>query len=527
MNKKPDRVPIGKPFSWKNINSNTKNTYKKDENPKLMKHKITKTIIGKPFSSVKRRIKLEPIIPFNSIVKKNGLYTGPTLITNELRDELISQHTQTLEHALMSDPFIAKNWETLQTQSSIPQDNISTPLNLKYKIEIFQGIAYPYPEYADFLQEKSCNLVSLGEIEHRTCVGVNKHIIRTGKETFYNDIVSYCSDQNIGTAVPRDIPIHQKIEITKFKTEFITKVRPSVMMFKNISSESYVNNEYLQSTLTEDFRTNLTVVLTTKDINDPDTVIISSIIILNNGDTENKEQKNGTQYIEVIANNPNIKVYPYLKSSAISVLFTLVRETTILSSYMPTRNTFRKFPVESESRESVGRSPLYQFIYNYLTYCAINGSKPLGTAINTVSNFRTLSLSAISWEVAYIYSKLGFVPTSTKSDGYIHMELDISSVSHLLNVNRVGFLFSLLQEMSLEKLTDRSTDQLIAEIGTLIGKNRGVYEKSVSVLGVRGKKTVSLSSISFGKRKHKLNHTKKTKTQNRKKNNKTKKRKHN
>lgn len=527
MNKPLDRTPIKKPFSWKtrNPNTNAKQAYRKaDDEPKLMRNKITKTLINKPFTNIAQTRK-PPYIPTFSSIPKSNLYKGPTLITNEMRDELINQHTHTLEQTLMNDPFIAKNWETLESASSMgTQDNISSVSNLRYKIEIFQGTEYPYPEYADFLHEKSCNLVSFGEIERRTCVGVTKHLIETGTEPLYTDIVSYCDDQDIGNPIPRDIPILQRIEIAKFKTETVTRIRPSVSTFKEIETESDVDKIYLRSRLTKDFRTNLTVVLTTKDINDPDTILISSIIILHNGDSENSAINNGNQYIEVIANNPNIDMYPYLKSSAVSVLFTLVRETTILSSYMPNRNTFGRLPMESRSVESGGHSPMYQFIYNYLTYCATNGSKPLGSAINTVSNFRTLSLSAISWEVAYIYSKLGFVPTNIDPDGYIDMELDISSVSHLLNVNRIGFLFSLLQEMSLERLTDGDTERLIAEIGTLIGQNREVYERSISVLGVPGKKTASMSSISFGGKKHKRNRKTKSKKM---KNNKTKKRKYN
>lgn len=511
MKKILDRTPIGKPFSWKlktNINTNISSNTKKSYTKKNSENRLRKIRINKPFSYVKSKKPVTYVEP-SSIISNIGLYKGPTLITHEMRNELISGHAETLETALMNDPFIAENWDNLRERAiSVPQENISSsnPLNLKYNIEIFQGSEYPYPEYVDFLYDKSCNLLGIGEIERRTCVGVNRSLITSGTEPFYNEIIDYCSKQNIGNPIDKNpIPIEQQLQIAKFKTETVQVIRPSVSSFKEVRSSSSVNAVYINAHLTKKFKTNLTVVLTTRDEHKPNAVIISSIIILNNGDSSNYTARNGKQEIDVIANNPRIEKYKYLKSSAVSVLFTLIRDTTILSSYLPNQNEISRFNLGTIPEQIQGRSPMYQFIHSYLSYCAVYGSKPTA---NVVCNFNKLSLMAVSWEVAYIYNKLGFVAKEINSYGFVVMEIDISTMPHISNINRVGFLFSLLQELSLERLTNGDTELLIREIGTLVSRNREFYERGTNLLGVPGRKTVSLSSVAKGKRRKRRKTTK-------------------
>ena len=71
----------------------------------------------------------------------------------------------------------------------------------------------------------------------------------------------------------------------------------------------------------------------TKDISGTD--YITSLIILNNGNANEPNQDNNTQCIDVIANNPKASTIPFLRSTAMALLFTTIRDTTILSSYIP------------------------------------------------------------------------------------------------------------------------------------------------------------------------------------------------
>lgn len=423
--------------------------------------------------------------------------------TMSTADEL-SVRTQSIESILMTDPFIASSWTQpfpFPSPPPIPASDVSSinPLKLNYNIEIFQGALYPYPEYVSFLYQRALNLISVGEISGRTCVNVARHLIETGTEPRYAELVPEVLAQKLGDEAPGEIPITQRIKIAQFKTSTAQSVPFVVKDFKNVDECSEVSECYFKKNLSDPnrFRSQLTVMITTTDPTSS-RPLIASIIILSNGSTANRYTNNGTQYIDTIANNPDIARYPFLKSTAVSVLFTLIRETTVLAAYLPNEATFTGLlPATADIQE---KGLLYKLIYGYLKYCAVHGKPSTIAEVPVICDFKRITLSAINWNVAFIYRNLGFVPTKIKEGGYIDMELPIKSVANVLLINRVGFLFSVLQEIPLSVLTTETIMDHASNIGTIIASKYATREQIMSIIGVPGRVTASIESIKIGGR---------------------------
>jgi hypothetical protein len=420
----------------------------------------------------------------------------------------LSTNATTLESILMSDPFIANSWTSMvppPPPPPSPEDlkravSSIEPPKLNYNIEIFQGSLYPYPEYVSFLYQKALNLISAGEIGGRTCVNVSHQIVTTGEEPRYAELVHQVLVQNVGGEVPQEMSISQRIEIARFKTATVQSIPVDMKNYKEVDERGKMSPVYFIQKLNERdlLNTQLTIMMTTisPTIDKP---LIASIIVLNNGNGANRAANTGIQYIDAIANNPNIDIYAFLKSSAISVLFTLIRETTALAASLPNPDFFTQLlpPTQSEGANRL----LYNFIYGYLQYCNSYGKKPTLAEVPVVCDFKKMALSAINWNVAFIYRKLGFVPTKINGDWEIEMDLPIKSIENVLLINRLGFLFTVLQEIPLDVLTSGSFVGDTSEIRSIILSNYEKREQIISTMGVPGKITASIESIKVGGRR--------------------------
>lgn len=118
-----------------------------------------------------------------------------------------------------------------------------------------------------------------------------------------------------------------------------------------------------------------------------------------------------------------------------------------------------------------------------------------------ICRFERITLTAINWNVALIYRNLGFVPTRINERGDIEMELNIRGVANILIINRVGFLFTVLQEIPSGVLTSGNIANYMSGINSIISSNYAKREQIISTIGVPGKLTASIESIKMGGRR--------------------------
>jgi len=430
---------------------------------------------------------------------RGDLYRGPTAWSEKL-SHILAKDTEQLCSLVRSNPESASMFSPLPpTVMSTSYASVST--DLKYGIHIFEGVNYPYKKYPEFLASKIENLLHTGPLSNRECMEVTHTKLTSRNDSpLYPLLAQYVIDHNFGATTNATLTPDQTKTITDYKLNSLDGLygkRKKPIKALTIPLGSFVTRGYISRCLNNDFSTNLTVMVTTYDQSDPTTVIPASIIVLNNGEEEDAKRglDNSCQYIDIVANNPNISKYPYVKSSAVPLLLTVIRETTILSSYMPDIERIFTSPTETDVLKS--------YIYEYLKYCAINGKKPdevqaltaaaasatsssssSSSSTNPVpyiSPFKKLTLSAISWQVAEIYSKLGF--EISKIDDYISMELRVSTkLKDVLSVNRFGFLFNLLGELSLNTLQDSTTVETL---------NRMIEARKLAIVRVATKAVTS------------------------------------
>lgn len=440
---------------------------------------------------------------------RGELYKGPTAWSDRL-NHILAEDTEQLCSLIRSNPESASMFSPRPpTVMRTSYSSSSSSANLKYGIYIFEGINYPYKKYPEFLASKIENLLHTGPISNRECMEVTHTKLRSRSDSpIYPLLAQYVIDHNFGAPATATLTPEQIKKITDYKSSSLNKLygkrkRPSNSL--SIPLDFFVTRGYISRCLNADFATNLTVIVTTYDQRDPTNIIPASIIVLNNGEEESSKRDLDTssQYIDIVVNNPNIFTYPYIKSSAVPLLLTVIRETTILSSYMPDIESIFTSPTETDILKS--------YIYEYLKYCAINGKKPNTVQALTasaasatsssssispvpyISPFKKLTLSAISWQVAEIYSKLGF--EITKIDDYISMELNVSNkLKDVLSISRFGFLFNLLEELSLNKLQDSTTVEVL---------NRMIEERKLAIIRVATKPITSATKAieRGGKRK--------------------------
>ena len=445
----------------------------------------TEAVAENPFLSASPTLCYVPSeVPSELIseTRRHSLYTGPTSW---------AKTTRTINDAIMHDTelissIIESNKETsifFKPPTAMPHSlrsyavSQSSPMRLRYSIDIFEGSGYPFKGYGAFLKRRF-EQVLICTIGDRICMDVTYTMLddRLDKNNEYKHNIHLVKRDTFGEYKNPKLSPEKKSEMKKHKTE-------SEQAFKIKSSapmRSDVDPSYITETLMDDYRNNLTVMVKTKDVSGPK--YIASLIILNNGESKNKNIDNNTQCIDVIANNPKASSIPFLRSTAMALLFTTIRDTTILSSYIPDLTTLS--PAQN----------IKNYIFEFLKYCNENNKKPdsitkiVPGAIEYISTFNKLKLSAISWEVADIYKSLGFEVTEFE-DTCITMELKTDKMlSTISNVNRYGFTFNLLQELSLDKL---NTDDISATLIAMIEKRKEAIRL------VSGKPTGSVSSHSI------------------------------
>lgn len=428
-------------------------------------------------------------------------YTGPTSwaqTTGSIMDAIMND-TDSICSVLRSDPNSSIFFEPpiITPSTSSSYTSTSSPSKLKYSIHIFEGSIYPFKGYGSFLKRQFEQLLP-HSVGGRDCMEVHHTLLNdraTSNPDYTANIVLVERDQ-FGTDPNPQVSPQTDLELRKFKSD--TETALGTTSSNRIYSS--VNPTYITGSLKREFTSNLTVMIKTND--EANTPFIASLIILNNGDSSQKRKDNNTQYIDVIANNPRASSIPFLRSTAMALLFTTIRDTTILSSYIPS------MPTLSPEQQ------IKNYIYEFLKFCNTEKKKPDSITqiapgpIEYISTFKKLKLSAISWQVAKIYQNLGFEVTGVGS--YINMELKTDKMlSTISNVNRYGFIFNLLQELALDKLNTTDISDTLLKM---------IQRRNVAITALSGKPVDSASTVAIrgGKSKTHRRKTHKRKSHRRK-----------
>jgi hypothetical protein len=460
------------------------------------------TVAKKPFISASPTLCYVPSEVISE-PRTSSLYTGPTSW---------AQTTGSITDAMMHDAdrissIIESNNETsifFKPPTVMPHSlssfavSHSSPLRLRYSIHIFEGRDYPFKGYGAFLKRRF-EQVLMCSVGDRICMDVTYTMLDDAKGSDKNNEYRYnitlINRDNFGDCQTPEVTREKKSEIKKYKN----KIQRAFKRKSDAPILGEIEPSYITDTLKDDYSHNLTVMVKTKDISGTD--YITSLIILNNGDANEPNQDNNTQCIDVIANNPKASTIPFLRSTAMALLFTTIRDTTILSSYIPDLTALS--PEQN----------IKNYIFEFLKYCNANNKKPdsiteiVPGPIEYISTFNKLTLSAVSWEVAEIYERLGFKVTEFE-DTCLTMELKTDAMlSTVSNVNRYGFIFNLLQELSLDKL---NVDDISATLIAMIEKRNEAIQRlsgkptdSVSTLSIRGGKIKTRRRKTRRRRSHK------------------------
>ncbi len=442
---------------------------------------------------------------------------------------------------IAQNQLLANDWIPRSTSPSGAYCSTKEPRQLNYGMYIFEGDAYPFKGYGSFLASKASNLLGGHNIGGRECMEVH-HINPTTLSDVlpgryanltYNKLINTIELSGLGSNInnvlskfsgadltalenssPDYVNIPEKLQayLGKFTPAENSYIKTQVTEMKRLREESAgvgpdsvnsvqyvskVTSDYLigrKGVLNTKFNTNLTVMIITSSESSPTMPVIASIIILNNGDETDPTINNGNQYIDVVANNPRTNLYPFVQSSAVPLLLSVVRDTTILSSVLP-------------GYAAMSEMSLSGFVEHYIRNVMDARHKPahirdMGAPI---CPFDRLSLSAVSWQVAVIYRNLNFAVTNV-GNLVVNMELPVAGNEDIAILNRYGLVFDILQEIPEEQLRSSpiSESELTAIIDRVLAKRQAVMGR----FGVPGKPTPSGVAISRGGRQRRRTHKK-------------------
>lgn len=442
---------------------------------------------------------------------------------------------------IAQNPMLANDWMDRQISSSGAYCSTKEPRQLNYGMYIFEGDAYPFAGYGAFLASKASNLLGGLNIGGRECMEVHHikpttlHDVVLGRYSglTYNKLINNIELSGIGSNAGNvlskfskadlvalensspdfgDLPAPLLKYLGRFTPAEVASIKSQVTEMKRLREESasagvgpdnvdtvqyvsMVKPNYLNGLLTRQYSTNLTIMIVTSNESAPTNPVIASIIVLNNGDTANPTIDNGNQYIDVVANNPRTNLYPFVQSSAVPLLLSVVRDTTILSCVLP-------------SYAAMSEMPLGGFVDKYIRYVQDNGRK-LGTILEMgapLCSFNRLSLSAVSWQVAAIYKKLNFVVTGIRELS-VQMVLPVAGNEDIAILNRYGLVFDILQEIPEDQLTTSGVSE--PEMNSIIDRVLAKRQAVMAKYGVPGKPTPSGVAISRGGRRRRT-HKKKS-----------------